>query len=158
MCAERPVSILLPLHRRRFPCIVTLLLLHAVPAIQVLMLLTQSTHHTYPLLFYADLYSSRCLSPLKKVLSPPKHPQPPTKIARYLLRAELIALHAASSYPGAQLYMECAQIAVTGGGNGNPATVSFPGAYKGTDPGIKFQLYWPVPTSYTIPGPRPFVC
>jgi hypothetical protein len=82
----------------------------------------------------------------------------PTETARYLLRAEIIALHAASSYPGAQLYMECAQIAVTGGGNGNPATVSFPGAYKGTDPGIKFQLYWPVPTSYTIPGPRPFVC
>lgn len=85
-------------------------------------------------------------------------PYPPTERTRYLLRAEIIALHAASSYPGAQLYMECAQIAVTGGGNGNPATVSFPGAYKGTDPGIKFQLYWPVPTSYTIPGPRPFVC
>lgn len=78
--------------------------------------------------------------------------------SRYLLRAELIALHAASSYPGAQLYMECAQIAVTGGGSGTPSTVSFPGAYAGTDPGIKFQLYWPVPTSYTIPGPRPFVC
>jgi hypothetical protein len=30
----------------------------------------------------------------------------------YLLRAEIIALHAASSYPGAQLYMECAQINV----------------------------------------------
>jgi len=77
---------------------------------------------------------------------------------RYLLRAEIIALHAASSYPGAQLYMECAQLNVTGGGNATPSTVSFPGAYKGTDPGIKFQLYWPVPTSYQIPGPRPFTC
>ncbi|KAH7349011.1 glycosyl hydrolase family 61-domain-containing protein [Pyrenochaeta sp. MPI-SDFR-AT-0127] len=77
---------------------------------------------------------------------------------QYLLRAELIALHGAASYPGAQLYMECAQINVTGGGNASPATVSFPGAYKGTDPGIKFQLYWPKPTSYTIPGPRPFTC
>ncbi|OWY46436.1 hypothetical protein AALT_g2419 [Alternaria alternata] len=77
---------------------------------------------------------------------------------QYLLRAELIALHAASNYPGAQLYMECAQINVTGGGTASPATVSFPGAYKATDPGIKFQLYWPKPTSYTIPGPRPFTC
>ena len=81
-----------------------------------------------------------------------------TVLLRYLLRAELIALHAASNYPGAQLYMECAQINVTGGGTASPATVSFPGAYKATDPGIKFQLYWPKPTSYTIPGPRPFTC
>jgi len=81
-----------------------------------------------------------------------------TGLSRYLLRAELIALHAASNYPGAQLYMECAQINVTGGGSASPATVSFPGAYKATDPGIKFQLYWPIPTSYTIPGPRPFTC
>ncbi|KAH6881683.1 glycoside hydrolase [Alternaria rosae] len=77
---------------------------------------------------------------------------------QYLLRAELIALHAASNYPGAQLYMECAQINVTGGGSGSLPTVNFPGAYKATDPGIKFQLYWPIPTSYIIPGPRPFTC
>ncbi|KAJ3561749.1 hypothetical protein NP233_g10004 [Leucocoprinus birnbaumii] len=50
---------------------------------------------------------------------------------QYLLRVELIALHAASSYPGAQFYMECAQINITGGsGSASPATVSFPGAYK----------------------------
>ena len=59
---------------------------------------------------------------------------------QYLLRAEIIALHAASSYPGAQFYMECAQLQVTGGGSANPATVSFPGAYKGTDPGITFNV------------------
>jgi hypothetical protein len=40
----------------------------------------------------------------------------------------------------------------------NPSYVSFPGAYKGTDPGVKFQMYWPKPTGYTIPGPRPLVC
>ncbi|KAF2465229.1 glycoside hydrolase [Lindgomyces ingoldianus] len=77
---------------------------------------------------------------------------------QYLLRAELIALHGAASYPGAQLYMECAQINVTGGGSANPPTVSFPGAYKGTDPGIKFQLFYPTPTTYTIPGPTAFKC
>ncbi|KDR82599.1 hypothetical protein GALMADRAFT_58015, partial [Galerina marginata CBS 339.88] len=70
---------------------------------------------------------------------------------QYLLRVELIALHAASSYPGAQLYMECAQINVTGGGNTSPATVSFPGAYKGSDPGITINIYQNL-NSYTIPG------
>lgn len=50
---------------------------------------------------------------------------------QYLLRAEMIALHGASSYPGAQLYMECAQINVVGGTAAkSPSTVSFPGAYK----------------------------
>ncbi|KAJ1300731.1 hypothetical protein OPQ81_002375 [Rhizoctonia solani] len=59
----------------------------------------------------------------------------------YFLRAEIIALHGASTYPGAQLYMGCAQINVTGGGNASPATVSFPGAYAGTDPGITVNIY-----------------
>ncbi|OCL14159.1 lytic polysaccharide monooxygenase [Glonium stellatum] len=77
---------------------------------------------------------------------------------QYLLRAEIIALHGASSYPGAQLYMECAQINVTGGGNATPSGVNFPGAYAGTDPGIKFQLYYPTPTTYIVPGPTVFKC
>ncbi|CAL1712872.1 unnamed protein product [Somion occarium] len=76
---------------------------------------------------------------------------------QYLLRAEIIALHAAGSYPGAQLYMECAQLSVTGGGNVSPATVSFPGAYKGTDPGITINIYQSL-SGYTIPGPPVFTC
>lgn len=49
----------------------------------------------------------------------------------YLLRGELIALHGAGSSGGAQLYMECAQIRVSGGsGTANPATVALPGAYS----------------------------
>ncbi|KAF8600434.1 hypothetical protein BDV93DRAFT_525442 [Ceratobasidium sp. AG-I] len=76
----------------------------------------------------------------------------------YFLRAEIIALHGASSYPGAQFYMECAQINVTGGGSASPATVSFPGAYSGTDPGVLVNIYYPPLTSYVIPGPRPFTC
>ncbi|KAJ3508908.1 hypothetical protein NLJ89_g5500 [Agrocybe chaxingu] len=76
----------------------------------------------------------------------------------YLLRVELIALHAAQSYPGAQLYMECAQIEITSGGNTTPApTVNFPGAYSGSDPGIRYNLYSGL-TSYTIPGPSVFRC
>ncbi|PVF94638.1 glycoside hydrolase [Serendipita vermifera] len=61
----------------------------------------------------------------------------------YLLRVELIALHPASSYPGAQFYMECAQLRIGGGGSASPATVSFPGAYKGSDPGITINIYNP---------------
>lgn len=50
---------------------------------------------------------------------------------QYLLRAEMLALHAAGSYPGAQFYQECAQINVIGGsGSKSPQTVSLPGAYS----------------------------
>ncbi|EIM85952.1 uncharacterized protein STEHIDRAFT_98247 [Stereum hirsutum FP-91666 SS1] len=76
---------------------------------------------------------------------------------QYLLRVEIIALHAANSYPGAQFYMECAQLQITGGGSTSPATVSFPGAYSGTDPGIKINIYQTLP-SYTNPGPPVFSC
>lgn len=94
----------------------------------------------------------------------------------YIARIEHIGLHAAAQPNGAQFYLSCAQITVTGGGSGTPAPlVAFPGAYKATDPGILFQIYYPVvclvatllynsdwnliltfplqPTSYTIPGP-----
>ncbi|KAG8899110.1 hypothetical protein FRC01_010654, partial [Tulasnella sp. 417] len=76
----------------------------------------------------------------------------------YFLRAEMIALHGASSYPGAQFYPGCAQVNIVGGGSTQPATVSLPGAYKGTDPGVTINIYYPPVTSYTIPGPRPFTC
>lgn len=60
----------------------------------------------------------------------------------YLLRIEHIALHSASNVNGAQFYISCAQITVTGGGSGSPSPlVSFPGAYKNTDPGIKVNIY-----------------
>ncbi|KAG6861018.1 hypothetical protein C0995_004871 [Termitomyces sp. Mi166 len=70
---------------------------------------------------------------------------------QYLLRHEIIALHGASTYPGAQFYMECAQLQITGGGSTVPSTVSFPGAYAGSDPGITINIYYPPLTSYTIP-------
>jgi cellulase len=76
----------------------------------------------------------------------------------YLLRVEIIALHSAQSYPGAQFYMECAQLNISGGGSTSPATVSFPGAYKGSDPGITMSIYYPPVTSYKIPGPAVFKC
>ncbi|KAI0024208.1 glycoside hydrolase family 61 protein [Xylariomycetidae sp. FL0641] len=77
---------------------------------------------------------------------------------QYLLRAELIALHGASSPGGAQFYMECAQIEVTGGkASKKPATVSIPGAYKKNDPGVVINIYQNL-NSYQVPGPDVFTC
>jgi hypothetical protein len=72
----------------------------------------------------------------------------------YLVRVEHIGLHSAGSAGGAQFYISCAQIKVNNGGSGSPGPlVSFPGAYKASDPGIQLNIYYPVPTSYTPPGP-----
>lgn len=57
----------------------------------------------------------------------------------YLLRAEAIALHAAGGLNGAQFYLTCYQITVSGSGSFTPAGVSFPGAYRATDPGIQVR-------------------
>jgi len=70
----------------------------------------------------------------------------------YLLRAEAIALHAAGSAGGAQFYVSCYQLTVTGGGSNNPSGVSFPGAYKASDPGIQINIYQNL-NSYVAPGP-----
>ncbi|WQF89146.1 Putative auxiliary Activity family 9 [Colletotrichum destructivum] len=76
-----------------------------------------------------------------------------TPPGEYLLRIEQIGLHSASAKGGAQFYISCAQIRVTGSGNGQLSpTVSFPGAYTGSEPGILINIYYPVPTTYTIPG------
>ncbi|OSD05161.1 lytic polysaccharide monooxygenase [Trametes coccinea BRFM310] len=81
----------------------------------------------------------------------------PSDIApgNYLIRAEVIALHVASSIGGAQFYMSCYQVNVGGSGSANPPTVSIPGAYSATDPGILINIYEPLST-YTIPGPTPY--
>ncbi|KAF7436065.1 hypothetical protein PC9H_002891 [Pleurotus ostreatus] len=73
---------------------------------------------------------------------------------QYLLRVEHIALHGASSFGGAQIYISCAQLNVINGGNGAPGPlVAIPGVYDGHEPGIQINIYWPVPVSYTQPGP-----
>lgn len=70
----------------------------------------------------------------------------------YLLRAEVIALHTAGSSGGAQLYMSCYQLTVSGTGTATPATVKFPGAYKASDPGILVNIHAALST-YVVPGP-----
>ncbi|TEB37990.1 glycoside hydrolase family 61 protein [Coprinellus micaceus] len=73
---------------------------------------------------------------------------------QYLVRVENIAIHGASTFGGAQFYISCAQIEVTGGGNGTPGPlVAIPGVYTGNEPGILLNIYWPVPTNYVTPGP-----
>jgi hypothetical protein len=88
----------------------------------------------------------------------------------YLLRADHIAVHSAGSTEGAQFYIGCAQISVTGGTGRKPSPVGrFPGICKwhslgstaltnvyvpdtANDPGINFNPYWPPLTNYTMPG------
>ncbi|KAH7378304.1 glycoside hydrolase family 61 protein-like protein [Pyrenochaeta sp. MPI-SDFR-AT-0127] len=75
----------------------------------------------------------------------------------YLVRHELIALHAAYAYPGAQFYPGCHQLKVTGGGSTKPSgLVGFPGAYKSTDAGITYDAY--KAQTYIVPGPKKFTC
>ncbi|KAI4594013.1 hypothetical protein KJ359_008801 [Pestalotiopsis sp. 9143b] len=71
----------------------------------------------------------------------------------YLLRAEAIALHTAGSEGGAQFYMTCYQLTVTGSGTASISdTVLFPGAYAASDPGILINIYQSMST-YEAPGP-----
>ncbi|KAF5384183.1 hypothetical protein D9615_003149 [Tricholomella constricta] len=73
---------------------------------------------------------------------------------QYLVRMESIALHDSAFVGGAQFYIACGQINVTGGGSGSPGPlVAIPGVYSGTEPGILIDIYYPIPTTYVQPGP-----
>jgi len=78
---------------------------------------------------------------------------------QYLLRVEHIALHSASTVDGAQFYIACGQLSVSGGGStpGGP-TVAIPGVYSPTDPALLIDIYYPIPQNYTPPGPPVFSC
>lgn len=78
----------------------------------------------------------------------------PTDIAPgdYLLRAEVIALHTAASSNGAQFYMSCFQLTVSGSGTATPSTILLPGAYSASDPGILVNIHQAL-TTYIAPGP-----
>lgn len=71
----------------------------------------------------------------------------------YLLRHEIIALQGAVSVGGAEFYPSCIQLLIGGSGSGVPSpTVSFPGAYSDTDPGILDPDVYNPGSSYTFPG------
>jgi cellulase len=92
----------------------------------------------------------------------------PTCIAPgdYILRVELIALHSANSRKGAQFYMSCANIRVTGDGALVPTeTYSIPGAYRQDDPSILVNIWGAIRDvadnkgqPYKAPGMRPISC
>ncbi|KAG8797114.1 hypothetical protein FRC17_007837, partial [Serendipita sp. 399] len=67
---------------------------------------------------------------------------------QYLVRAEQIGLHVAGA---PQFYVSCGHLNVTGGGSANPSKVSIPGYVSANDPGLTVNIYYPVPTSYTVP-------
>ncbi|KAF8200230.1 glycosyl hydrolase family 61-domain-containing protein [Pholiota molesta] len=76
-----------------------------------------------------------------------------TPPGEYLVRIEQDALHVAGA---PQFYVSCAQIKITGSGTGTPSKVSIPGYVAANDPGLTVNIYNPVPTAYTVPGPRPW--
>ncbi|KAL7270120.1 hypothetical protein RUND412_007184 [Rhizina undulata] len=74
----------------------------------------------------------------------------------YLVRGEFLSFHNGPAQN--QIYMGCIQLRVSGGlGTADPSpVVLFPGAYQSTDPGIDTSVYYPLPTAYLPPGPRPY--
>ncbi|KAF2200397.1 beta-1,4-endoglucanase [Delitschia confertaspora ATCC 74209] len=71
----------------------------------------------------------------------------------YLVRAEVIALHAGAGNP--QPYVTCFQVNVKNGGSATPSGVSFPGAYKLSDPLFSKAIY-DSSFKYVSPGPAVF--
>jgi lytic cellulose monooxygenase (C1-hydroxylating) len=73
----------------------------------------------------------------------------------YLLRAEALALHTAGSSGGAQFYVSCYQVTMSGGNGTLPTSglVKFPGAYKASDPGILVNIHAALKGNYVVPGP-----
>ncbi|KAF5347817.1 hypothetical protein D9756_010297 [Leucocoprinus leucothites] len=73
-----------------------------------------------------------------------------TPSGEYLIRAEQFGLH----NPGSpEIFVSCAQIKVTNGGSGSPPKVSIPGYIPDGNESVMLNVYWPVPTDYTCPGP-----
>ncbi|KAI1814356.1 glycoside hydrolase [Poronia punctata] len=78
----------------------------------------------------------------------------------YLLRSEMLALHGAQDLGGAQFYIGCAQLSITGSGSGCSPTISLPGAYKEDDENIYIPDFYNGfdPTTYKAPGGEVATC
>ncbi|EMR67821.1 putative endoglucanase ii protein [Eutypa lata UCREL1] len=74
----------------------------------------------------------------------------------YLLRSEMLALHGAQTVNGAQFYIGCAQLKITGPGGGGSCSpeISLPGAYAAEDDNIYIPNFYNGfdPTTYAAPG------
>ncbi|KAH7311296.1 glycoside hydrolase [Stachybotrys elegans] len=78
-----------------------------------------------------------------------------TAPGQYVLRHEIIALHAAGNQNGAQFYPQCINVEVTSGGSTRPSGTPATSFYRSNDPGVLFNLYQSF-SSYPIPGPSLF--
>ncbi|KAI0442083.1 glycoside hydrolase [Xylaria telfairii] len=82
------------------------------------------------------------------------------KSGEYLLRSEMLALHGAQTLGGAQFYIGCAQLSITGSGGDCSPKISLPGAYKADDSDIYIPnfYYGFDPTTYKAPGGNVVTC
>lgn len=75
----------------------------------------------------------------------------------YMVRHEIIALHLAIAIDKAEFYPGCVALKVGGSQTGTPKSsdlVSFPGAYKDSDPGIFDPDVFNSQVQYIFPGPE----
>lgn len=80
---------------------------------------------------------------------------PPTlKPGEYVLRHEMIAGQGLGNPDGAQNYVQCVNLIVSGSGSLAPEGVLATSLYKPTDPGILFNPYGSDNAKYPIPGPK----
>ena len=88
----------------------------------------------------------------------------PTGLAagEYLLRSEMLALHAAQTLGGGQFYIGCMQLKIKGTGSKGACspTIELPGAYKADDADIYIPNYYNgyVATDYKAPGGKLATC
>ncbi|KAN0083802.1 Glycosyl hydrolase family 61 domain containing protein [Elaphomyces granulatus] len=74
----------------------------------------------------------------------------------YLIRSELLALHAADTHPpDPQFYVGCAQLYIMANGNAQPSTVTIgEGTYTLDTPGMAYNIYTtPLALPYPMYGP-----
>lgn len=82
----------------------------------------------------------------------------PTGLAsgEYLLRSEMLALHSSQTLDGAQFYIGCAQLKITGTGKEGACgpSIKLPGAYTAKDADIYIPNFYNGfdPTNYAAPG------
>ncbi|KAJ3030688.1 hypothetical protein HDV00_008746 [Rhizophlyctis rosea] len=73
---------------------------------------------------------------------------------QYVMRTEHLGLHQAQAVGGAQFYIRCIDINVTGGGSSTPSfSAQFPGAYTSSTTGVVWNPYTSDNTQYPNFGP-----
>ncbi|KAI7775380.1 hypothetical protein LA080_006878 [Diaporthe eres] len=78
----------------------------------------------------------------------------------YLLRSEMLALHGSQTQGGAQFYIGCMQLRISGSSASCSPSIKLPGAYKATDSDIYIPNFYNGfdPTTYKAPGGAVATC